>query len=421
MNRILRHRAQLCDQMQFFFVEYNDHQLHGVIFFDGGLDEVLLKKAVSLSMDAFPILKCRYVEGRRHPYWEETDIKIGDIVTFVDSADVEGDAMSFAVNKTWEFAGPQILVRFLRQAGQESGALCVIMNHMACDGAGFKEYLYMLGSIYSGHEVHGNGRRPDRSLGQIFRRISLMDRMKLLLLPDNLSKHDSGLNFPLNGGSDPMPFIARHKLDSVRFKALKEYGRKSGATINDIILAAYIRALYRVLDNPENRPLCIPCMIDLRRYLRDGKAGGICNLTATIVCDAGEGTGGDFSDTLAKVKMDMDRQKSGLPGLNGLYKLQMIFRLFAYPAVKKIIREKFVNPLIAMTNIGIIDKNRLSFGGIKVTDAFVTGSIKHAPYFQLALSSFNDSVTFTINQFGSAQDREKIEAFLRMLDGELPC
>jgi NRPS condensation-like uncharacterized protein len=83
--------------------------------------------------------------------------------------------------------------------------------------------------------------------------------------------------------------------------------------------------------------------------------------------------------------------------------------------------KKFINPPIAMTNIGVIDKSRLIFDNIEITGAFMTGSIKYKPYFQLALTTFDDEVTFSINFHGTQQDKQRIQSFLLKLDKELPC
>ncbi len=420
----MRYHAELWDQMQFFFKEYNDHQIHGVIYLEGQLDRECLKKAVLLSMDAVPILKSRYVEGKTHPHWESINAWNGEAATFTDSDDVEAEIMRFLVNKTDEFQGPQLMIEVVR--GPIRDTLCIVMNHMVCDGGGFKEYLYLLSSIYTNlkmnpaylPEYETNG---SRSLGQIYTGIRLADRLRILFTPDHMDKHNSGLRFPLSGAANISPFIVMHKISRDRFQVLKEYGRKFDVTINDILLAAYLRALYRVLDIPNGKSLAIPCMIDLRRFLHDRKTVGICNLTSSIVCDIGPDIGGSFAETVMKVKYDMDQKKLNFPGLNGLDLLRIVFALLPYPKVEKLVRQKFINPFIAMSNIGIIDKNRLLFGRLPVRDAFITGSIKYPPYFQLALTGFNDSISFTISQYGSSKDRERIEDFFKVLDEELPA
>lgn len=419
----MRYQAELWDQMQFFFKEYNDHQIHGVIYFEDQLDRECLKKAVLLSMDRVPILKSRYVEGKMRPHWERIDAWNDEVATFEDSDDIEIEIMRFLVNKTNEFQGPQLMIKVVR--GSTRDTLCIVMNHMVCDGGGFKEYLYLLSSIYTNLKMDpdylpGYETNRSRSLRQVYRRIHLADRLKILFTPNHMAKHSSGLHFPLSGATDISPFILTHKLSSNRFQVLKEYGRKFNVTINDILLAAYLRALYRVMDIPSGKSLALPCMIDLRRFLRDGKAVGICNLTSSIICDIGPDIGGSFAETVMKVKYDMDQKKRNFPGLNGLDLLRIIFKLLPYSKVKKLVRQKFINPFIAMSNIGIIDKTRLLFDHLPVRDAFITGSIKYPPYFQLALTGFNDSISFTISQYGSAKDRERIGNFFKVLDEELP-
>jgi hypothetical protein len=130
------------DQMQFLFQEYNDHQLHGVIIFVGRLDRDCLKKAVILSMDLVPILRSRYVERAWHPFWESTGLGYDDVVTFVASNCLKEEIDRFLTGRTDECQGPQLMVRIVSSQAQD--VLCIVMNHMICDGAGFKEYLYLL-------------------------------------------------------------------------------------------------------------------------------------------------------------------------------------------------------------------------------------------------------------------------------------
>lgn len=116
----------------------------------------------------------------------------------------------------------------------------------------------------------------------------------------------------------------------------------------------------------------------------------------------------------------MDEKKHNFSGLYGLVLLGILFKLLPYAKAKELFQDKFINPVIFLTNIGIIDNNRLDFDNLTIVDAFITGSVKYQPYFQLALTSFNDSITFSINLYGSVNDREQIENFFRILDDELP-
>src|SRR5208282_5746557 len=98
----MRYPVEMFDQMQLFFQEFNDHQLHCAIIFAGQLDRECLKKAVILSMDLVPILRSRYVETHFHPYWEIIDAWNDDLVTFVASNCIAGEIDRFLTGKTDE-------------------------------------------------------------------------------------------------------------------------------------------------------------------------------------------------------------------------------------------------------------------------------------------------------------------------------
>lgn len=61
----------------------------------------------------------------------------------------------------------------------------------------------------------------------------------------------------------------------------------------------------------------------------------------------------------------------------------------------------------------------MSFAGARPSDAYLCGSIKCRPYFQLAVSAYEGEITLTVNQYGDAADRERIIAFLRDIGQEL--
>jgi NRPS condensation-like uncharacterized protein len=422
VKNAVRFRAEMWDQMQLFFKEYNDHQLHAVIYFKGLLDRQSIQRAVLLSVDLVPLLGCRFVINKFRPYWEKVR-RYGDaeILSFVDCPDPEEEIRGFITGMTNELTGPQLMVRVVRSSDKD--ILCIVMNHMICDAAGFKEYLYLLGALYT-EARKGTGGVPEyhngsRSPKQIYRKFTFSDRLKISLLPNDPLKNKNNICFPLQAKGTRSPFILTHKISQDRFRLLKAYAAEHAATMNDIVLAAYYRALYKVVDLKQDESLTIPCMVDLRRYLPNGKADGICNLSSMIMCNIGAGIGKSLEETLARVTKEMDAQKKGYAGLHGLSTLNVIFRFLPFSMVRELIRRKFVNPLIAISNLGIIDSGRLIFGTTPVEDAFVTGSIKYPPYFQLALSSFNETITFSISLYGSESDRALTHKFLGMLDKEL--
>jgi NRPS condensation-like uncharacterized protein len=174
------------------------------------------------------------------------------------------------------------------------------------------------------------------------------------------------------------------------------------------MLTAFIRALSRLF----GRPVAVPSSIDLRKYLPDHKAESICNLDTNLTCDIGKELGTSFEQTLGSVKLVMDREKANTACLKSLILLEKMFDIFPYATAKGILEKSFSNAPIAFTNIGILDRNRLSFGTPEVTEAYMTGSIKYSPYFQMAISTYDNQASLSVNLYGTASDRKKISDFL---------
>ena len=86
----------------------------------------------------------------------------------------------------------------------------------------------------------------------------------------------------------------------------------------------------------------------------------------------------------------------------------------------KLLRARLKHPFICMTNIGTLDPARMSFAAARPKDAYLCGSIKYRPYFQLAASTYDGELTLTVNQYGDEADRERVVAFLDDVGREAP-
>lgn len=369
----LRFPVEFFDLVQFFLKDYNDHQLHCIIYFKNKLDIKCIKQAVLLSMDVFPILRSRFVVEKT-PYYEFIDVLNDDIVTYIQSDSVEKEIDKFITTRIDITGKPQLLVRIIGNDCKD--ILCVIINHMICDASGFKEYLYVLSAIYTNLKKDSHYKPLHttnlRNLAQIYKKFSIIDRLKMIFMscsmPKNKDSKNDKLIFPFSNQGRITPFIVTYKLQSNRFLELKKYSKIHDVTINDIILAGFIRTLYIMLDI-KDRFVSIPC-----------------------------------------------------PGFNMIVKIDIIFKLLPYSLLKKLFKKVFRNATVTMTNIGIIDKDKLIFDDVKIKDAFITPAIryKYPPSFQMAVSTFNDCMTYSISLYGSESDKKKINEFFNIFDSEIP-
>ena len=217
------------------------------------------------------------------------------------------------------------------------------------------------------------------------------------------------------------PFILTRVLERDRVAALKHYCRAKGATLNDAVLAAYYRRLFQLFQLKPDVELQIPVMVDMRRYLGDsGEFKSLTNLTSMQVTRLDFKPGERFEGALGRVKAVMDEKKGADIGLNGFIKLGLLYGIFGDRIANRRLKSDLKQPLICMTNVGILDLGAMAFGNLRPNDAFLCGSIKYKPYFQLAMSSYDGQLTLSVNLYGSAVDRDRIRSFLDEIEAELP-
>ncbi|MBC3795878.1 WS/DGAT domain-containing protein [Acetobacterium tundrae] len=413
-------KAEVFDKFQYLSEvnKFNDHTLHGVIRFEDKLNIRAMEQAMRLLLKVVPILSSVYREENGSFYWESVDyLEVKDNFIIVDN---EGDFNGFITEKINEMTGPQIKA-CLFTANEDS--LAIVMNHMICDAAGFKQSLYLLGSFYSellenfdySPEFVING---DRGFKKIIAEFSLMDRLKALLFQRKDSNQNSSYKFPMSEEKKVTPFFLTHEISQNQFAEIRKYCKINKVTVNDIILAAYYRVLYRILIIT-TEPLNIPIMVDMRRNLKNKDFMALSNLSSTVITNLNLVQRENFYDTVTKINQMMNIKKAKNIGLNGFVKLDLLAKIFSDKTGYKMTKRGFKNPLICMTNIGVLDSTLLKFKGASINNAFMFGSVKYRPYFQLALSSFADKITFTCNLYGSHEDRNKITSFFSLLDKEL--
>lgn len=412
-------KSEIFDKLQFLFETYNinDHNLHCIINFNGNVDRTILKKAIMMMLDVAPILGCTYVEDSEEPYWETAEISgFEDMLTFVKT---QSEFNSFLTSKPNEARGPQMKACLLTS---DDDCLGILMNHMICDGAGFKKYVYSLCNLYS-HLLKEPDYQPknilngDRSLHIINKQFRLKDKLKALVFQNEKYNGSIHLKFPMSTEGKVEPFIVTHEVPEDRFLFIKNYCKNHQVTINDVALAAFFRVLYKISGKQD---LGISVAVDMRKHLKGKDTNALSNLTAMVISNLSYEPNDTLDDTVKKVHQDMNLKKENIIGLNTFVKISLLFKLFNYKQIKKLFEKKFENPLIGMTNVGVLDSEKLYFEGTQIRNAFMFGSIKYRPYFQVALTTYNNIMTFTINLYGNSDDKENIENFLLLLDQELP-
>jgi NRPS condensation-like uncharacterized protein len=299
------------------------------------------------------------------------------------------------------------------------------MNHTPTDGAGLKKFVSILASIYTNLITDPQFKiipaiKGDRSLRQVTDHFSFFRKLKFAR--EGFRTPKKGLlwsfDWARTDGED-RKFITRMKITSGVFNQIKEYSKMNNATINDVVLTAFIRTFSNT--NLRNiyaaKPVIVP--VDLRKYMKTVDDSAICSLTGSLTCNIGKIMGNNFNDTLTKVRDEMNKKKEAHAEMNRILQIAVLSKFIPYNKLKKQLISLRMPPVPLVTNVGIIDQATINFNGIPVEDAFVTGSISMEDYFSMGYSTYKKVMTFSIGYQGGENQVQRVRDFLKNFKTEL--
>lgn len=393
----------------------NDHHLHAYLEFEEPLDLTILEQATRLLGKRLPHLFSYFKQNQDSAAWHENHFATQDFISFIQTKDPEREVQQALVKKLQIETGPQIRLTVIRSENKEE--LVIILNHMLVDGAGFKELLYLLADCYSKLQRNPDftikEELPRRGLNQIFENFSLKEKWQIL--------NDKTATPPTKNPSSPLkgdthhPYILRTKISKAQFLYIKAYAKSHGVTVNDCLLTALSLAINEKFATTE---FDIDCPIDIRKYNK--QSNGLTNLTANLTFSFNEDDFNHFETTLLRKKTLFKEQKNSLQPLHKFYVLDLIYKFLSYKTYKKQVKIRYDIPQTSLTNMGIIDWTLLHFSQNVVRDVYISGSLKYAPYCQIAATTFKDELTLSTNLHGTKEDYYFQLALLETMKGHLP-
>lgn len=417
MSKIIK--AEMWDKMQYLFRNYYDRMVHAVLHFDNLIDPEILKNVIVIMAEKAPVLHSSFHENPVNPYWSVEKYTVDDILTVADSDDPYKDSYDFLCQSIPVTSNVQFKILLLNKDGRST--LAMIVNHMCFDGGDFKYFLKKLAKNYNAllsGENPTDLKSGTRSAEQVYTKLNASDKKIAKGLYKNISDVKDKHVFPLTPASDAdRTMINVRKIERPVFTEMKNTGKRLGVTVNDVMLAAYVRALYEIIGMRDDETLSIPCMVDLRRHIEGGEnAGGLANHTGFMLCTV-HGKGETINDTLINVmRSTKSSKRDKFMGLYSLPLLKLAYTILPFSISEFAIKIGYNNPLIGMSNIGLLPEELLTFGNAKPVDGFMTGAVKYKPFMQLAMTTLNDELTMTIAIKGNEADKEKVEVFFDLIE-----
>ncbi len=418
-----RLNAELWDKMHYLFRDYNDRMVHVELRYDFEIDIEILKTVLICFFEKAPVLHSSFTDNHLHPYWTVKDYHIDEVLTVknVNEEELDSEINDFLIQHIPTDSNIQMKVAVFNHSGKS--VLCIVENHMCMDGGDFKYFLKSLCKNYNDYAENKISpidlKTGTRSFESVYEDFSSAEKQMAKRLYKNVNSKDEHA-FPLTQDDiRDSSFIARRKVSADVFNKIKEVGKKHGATINDMLVAAYFHSIYELADFNKNDSVSISCAIDLRRHIKDSQDLGVTNHTAWMQCKVPR-CGRDIFETLTYTVNSVNQfKKDRFIGLHGLPLLSLGYKILPHAASEEIIKIGYSNPLLAMSNIGVLDEKSLALAGNEPTDGFMSGAVKYKPYVLLSVTSMRKELTFSMCVRGNDEDKKIVEHFFDIFENNI--
>ncbi|MDD2998623.1 MAG: hypothetical protein PHV05_06130 [Candidatus Riflebacteria bacterium] len=392
----------------------NNH-LNMVITFKERIYENRLARAVRITMEMEPVLGCHVAEvGDSIGFVRRDDLDSLDLCEVFETTDPETDLQRHIALPIDAQKDPMVQVKILRTP--EKDIVVVKMDHTCGDGGALKEYVVLLAKIYNNLCSNVSCTNlliaPRQNAFQIMRQFG-MDELLKAWKPSGTPPPPTWF-FPCSGYQNLNPRFELFQLSNQQFETLKRRARENGATVNDILLTAYFRALFIINPSKAAQPRPVSVSVDLRRYLSETDRHTIANVSSSFNLLLAEVIKEPFSNTLERViqaKSELNLEQEIIPSALFFEILRKFgssgARKWFEGATKLSQKANFSPPFLS--NIGMIAPVML--GESIASECYAVTPAMFAPLFMLGASTYNKTLTMVINYHASDLNQHDIKAF----------
>ena len=413
-----RLNAELWDKMHYLFRDFNDRMVHVEMNYDFEIDIEALKTVIICAFEKVPVLHSKFVDTKLSTHWEVMPYKIDDVFSVIYPDDIEKAVDEFLTQYISPTESIQMKVALFIKDGKST--LCMVENHMCMDGGDLKYFLQEFCENYSKYVSEGispiHFRTGSRSYDDVYSGFSKTEAGVARRLFKNINARDDH-KFPLTPDNiRDESFIARKKFSEDVLKKLKAKGKELGATINELLLASYFYSIYELAGYPASDTVMISNAIDLRRHMNSVDNKGFTNHTSWMQCAIPE-RGKDIFETIKYVVLSSNKfKKDKFMGLYGLPLLNFGYNVLPHGVSEEIIKIGYSNPLMAMSNIGILNGQHFALCGHEPTDAFMSGAVKYKPFVLLTATTYKNIITLSMCVRGNDEDKKIVSRFFELME-----
>ncbi len=413
--------AELYDKVNYMCRRWMDRIARFEIEYDFIPDTDVIRTVLICLIESAPVFHSKFIDNHINPYWKVSDYHIDDIFSAKESSDLERSADEFLLQGIPVTSNVQIKIGLFFREGKSRR--CFIFNHMCMDGGGLKLFL---GNLFSGYDSYIRSgtisvyhSEKSRAYERVYDDMSEADRKaakKLFAAVSSKDKHT--LPFTPSKKTDKK-MLVRKKIGADVFESARLKAKEYGATANDLISAAYIRAFYDVSGCAETERVGISSAVDLRRYMKNPQNLGYTNHTAFTPCVVNE-KGKTMADTLKAVaKSTSEVKKDKFMGLHGQPLLNLGFSTMIYAQAELITSLGYTNANLSVSNVGAMKPDSLAFGNNIPSCVWVGGGAKEKPCAAVNVLSYNGELMLSTCFRGNESDKQMLASFFDRIEENL--
>lgn len=405
--------CEMYDKVNLMCRKYMDRMARFEVDYDFEIDERAFKNVLVCCFECAPFLHASVIKNAIAPYWKVRDYNINDAV-FVERTDnPEKAKKEFFSREIPLSSNIQINIALFYHSGKTH--ICFIWNHMCFDGGGFKSFWSDFCKNYSDYVTKGDSpilfAEGSRNYTQVYKDFDKKTSRKAKTCFLNVTPRDNHtLPFKTFEKTDNVIIVSR-EISKENFVKAKNKAKSTGATVNDVLLAAYIDALGKTAGIKSDESISVASATDLRRYIKDNSDVGYTNHVSFIHCalrEKGEG----FAETLQHVcQKTKEIKRDPYMGLHGLPLLNIGYKTMIYLQAEAVVKLFYKNPTLSVSNVGAIDTNAFAMAGNEPFSAFVAGAAKNKPCAVMTALSINDVLKVSMCLRGNADDERLLNTF----------
>lgn len=404
--------------------------IHCELHFSQRLDRQRLALALDRLFDAEPILACRFVRGNWRDCWQTVAPEQRRALLLADSAEAFD---TFKV--TPHDSGAAVALRVCLWSAPDEDRLLIKISHEAADAGGLKEAVYRLAAIYRRLQGEPDYRPApntgSRSLWQALRRIPAWRFPQILgnyyRQMFNHLRYRPAFRLPLAESHQEQPFYGIRHIAAARLQQAVARHKPSGATINDLVLTAFTRALMLEGGWDGSSHLRTMYTVDFRRYyLPQGQAEAVTNLLGFEYLNLGKHPGATAEETLAKVSAQCAARKRNFPGASdavsgALLPLTLLPAKLIAPLAAGCVRLGTRARLVmdCLTNMGPIDTAAVTFDQAPSAAWLIVPPV-YPPMLAMGISGYNGGITISCGGYRPSHTPELLEKLFDRIEAELP-